>query len=83
MKRYSDLEYLRLSKWNKFTYKLASFFYAIPQALKNAGIGIGRFFKGVGVGIANEFKDIGSTFKNGDWKTKGSYLVMGLGSMAL
>ena len=81
MKRYSDLEYLRLSKWNKFTYKLASFFYAIPQALKNAGIGIGRFFKGVGVGIANEFKDIGSTFKNGDWKTKGSFFVMGLGSM--
>ena len=48
MKRYTDLEYLRLSKWEKFRYSFLSFFAGIPQALKNAGIGIGRFFAKIG-----------------------------------
>ena len=41
MKQYSDLEYLRLPKGQKFTYKLASFFAAIPR-------GIGHFFANIG-----------------------------------
>ena len=45
MNRYSDLEYLRLSRGQKFAYNFTSFFAGIPQALKNAGIGIGRFFQ--------------------------------------
>ena len=49
MKRYSDLEYLRLSKGQKFAYNFTSFFAGIPQALKNAGIGISRFFKKIGL----------------------------------
>ena len=82
MNRYSDLEYLRLSKWQKFSYRLASFFAGIPQALKNAGIGIGRFFKKIALAIGGEFADLFTTFRDGDWKTKGSFLVMGLGSIA-
>ena len=82
MKRYSDLEYLRLSKGEKFLYKLASFFLAIPTALKNAGLAIGRFFKRIGLGIGHEFADLFLTFKNGDYKTRTSYLVMGFGSIA-
>ena len=82
MKRYSDLEFLRLSKWEKFRYKLLCFFAAIPRALKNAGVGIGRFFKNAALGIGREFKDIWLTFKEGDWKTKTSYLVMGFGCLA-
>ena len=82
MNRYSDLEYLRLSKWQKFSYKFLSFFAGIPQALKNAGIGIGRFFKGIAQAIGGEFADLVKTFREGDWKTKSSYLVMGLGSIA-
>lgn len=30
---------------------------------------------------ANDFKEIGLTFKEGDWKTRVSYLVMGFGSI--
>ena len=44
MKQYSDLEYLRLSKGQKFTYKLTSFFTAIPR-------GIGHFFANIGLYI--------------------------------
>ena len=40
MKRYSDLEFLKLSKGQKFLYKLTSFFAAIPpvkKAMKDTG----------------------------------------------
>jgi arabinogalactan oligomer/maltooligosaccharide transport system permease protein len=79
MKKYSDLEFLRLSKGQKLLYKIAAFFSAIPVALKNAGIGIGRFFKNLFLSIGREFSDLFTTFKNGDWKTKLSYLFMGFG----
>ena len=82
MKRYSDLEFLRLSKGQKFLYKLIAFFASIPRAVANFFIGIGRFFKNLGVGIATELADVVSTFAKGDWKTKISYVVMGFGSIA-
>ena len=82
MNRYSDLEYLRLSRGQKFAYNFTSFFAGIPQALKNAGIGIGRFFQRIALAIGGEFADLYKTFRDGDWKTKSSYLVMGLGSIA-
>ena len=82
MKRYSDLEFLKLSKGQKFLYKLTSFFASIPRAVGGIFLAIGRFFRDLGLGIADEFSDIFTTFKEGDWKTRGSFLVMGLGSMA-
>ena len=36
---------------------------------------VANFFKGIG----NDFKEIGVTFKEGDWKTKVSFLIMGFG----
>ena len=82
MKRYSDLEFLKLSKGQKFLYKLTSFFASIPRAIGGIFLAIGRFFRDLGLGIAEEFSDIFTTFKEGDWKTRASFLVMGLGSMA-
>ena len=82
MKKYTDLEYLKLSKWERFQYKFLSFFAAIPVAIWNLFKGIGGFFKKVGLGVANEAKDIWTTFVEGDWKTKLSYLVMGFGCIA-
>ncbi len=82
MKRYTDMEYLRLSKGRKFLYKIAAFFCAIPRGLKNFFLGIVRavvnFFKSIG----REFADIFTTFVKGDWKTKLSYFVMGFGNIA-
>ena len=82
MKRYSDLEYLCLSKNEKFLYKLASFFVSIPRAVANLFIAIGRFFKNAGLAIGRELADIVMTFVKGDWKTKISYVAMGFGSIA-
>lgn len=57
------------------------------KKVKHATIGdffkkIGAWFANSGKSIANEFKDVVQTFKNGDWKTKLSFLVMGFGSIA-
>ena len=82
MKKYSDLEYLKLSKWERFQYKFLSFFAAIPVAIWNAIKGIGNWFKKAGLAIGNEPKDIVMTFVQGDWKTRLSYLIMGFGSIA-
>ena len=82
MKKYSDLEFLRLSKGQRFKYKIAKFFLSIPVAIKNFFVSIGMFFKNLFMAIGGELCDIGSTFVKGDWKTKISYFVMGFGNMA-
>ena len=73
---------LRLSKWERLTYKLMKRILGIPAA-------IGRLFAKIGKGCVNlvkrigaEIKDIVTTFVHGDWKTKLSYLVMGFGNIA-
>ncbi len=82
MKHYSDLEYLKLSKWQRFGYRVASFFAGIPKAIWNFIKRIGLLLKTIALVVANEAKDIWSTFVQGDWKTKVSYLVMGFGCLA-
>ena len=82
MKQYSDLEFLRLSKGKKALYKLLRFFAAIPKKFADLGIGIGRFFKNCALAVGREAGDIWRTFKEGDWKTKLSFLVMGFGCLA-
>ena len=82
MKLNDELEYLKLSKWNKFVYRLLSFFTAIPKKLGGGCVKIGQFFKKLALGLVNELKDIWNTFIQGDWKTKVSFLVMGFGCIA-
>ena len=78
----TDLEFLKLSGPQKKLYKLGAFFASIPGrllgALKGLGKGITRLFLGFG----NWLKTLVLTFKNGDWKTRLSYLIMGFGSCA-
>lgn len=82
MKKYSALEYLKLTKLQRFFYKIACFFVGIPQFFVNIARTIGKFFVKVWNAIKNEILDIVSTFANGDWKTRTSYAVMGFGSLA-
>ncbi len=82
MKKLSNLEYLRLSRFKKIIYKLKCLFSSIPTKFLNLFKKIGRFFKKIGVGIKDNIVDIGRTFKNGDWKTRTSYIIMGFGNLA-
>ena len=78
----TDLEYLKLTKTQKFVYGLKKFFVSIPRWFANLGKaivnGIGGFFAFLG----RDLKEIGTTFIQGDWKTKLSFLIMGFGSIA-
>ncbi len=78
----SDLEFLKLNGLQKLWYKLVTFFVSIPTKLLNGLYAIGNFFKKSGQRIVGEFVDIFTTFKNGDWKTKLSFVVMGFGNLA-
>ncbi len=80
MQRYSDLEYLKLTKLQRFFYKFALFFVSIPLWFKNLGIKIWEFLKKIGLFFYHDFLDLVNTFKNGDWKTRISYVIMGYGS---
>ena len=44
---------------------------------KSAGSKIAGFFKWIG----NDIKEIGVTFKDGDWKTRLSFVIMGFGPL--
>lgn len=82
MKKYTDLEYLRLSKWQKFLYKIVSFFASIPVGIWNLVCGIGRFLKKGALAVYGVLSDIVLTFVRGSIPTKISYLVMGFGNVA-
>ena len=82
MKEITGLDYLKLTKWQRFTYQLKKFFCGIPRWFARVGIKIGRFFSKIGLGFANYFVELFNTFKNGDYKTRVSFFIMGFGSIA-
>ena len=82
MNRLSDLEYLRLSKWKRLGYRLKSFFAAVPLWFVKLFQRIAAGIAALGRGIASEAKMLVSTFLQGSWKTKTSYLIMGFGNIA-
>lgn len=82
MKKYSDLEYLKLPKWHRFLYTLLCLIVGIPGGIWN---GIKKLFAAcasIAKRIGGECADIFQTFKNGDWKTRVSFFIMGFGSLA-
>ena len=80
MKKLNDLEYLKLSKFDAFMYKLKLFLCAIPLWFKSVGLAIVGFFKNFGIGIKNEILDIIRTFTKGNWAVKLSFLIFGFGN---
>ena len=82
MTEITGLDYLKLTKWERFKYKFMVFLRKIPLFFKNLGIKIAKFAKKLVFGVANYFKTLVRTFIDGDWKTKLSFLLMGFGSFA-
>ena len=82
MTEITGLDYLKLTKWERFKYKFMVFLRKIPLFFKNLGIKIAKFSKKLVFGVYNYFKTLVRTFIDGDWKTKLSFLLMGFGSFA-
>lgn len=78
----SELEYLRLPKYRRILHKLAKFFASIPRGIVAIVFAIGRFFKGLGIKISELFQNVVLTWKDGDYKTRISYFLMGFGNIA-
>ncbi len=77
----TELSYLRLNKFQKFIRSFIYFFVSIPSHLWHLICSIGGLFKRFGLAVGGEFKDLFVTFKEGDAKTRVSYLVMGYGQL--
>ena len=75
------VEYKMLNPFQRFVYNFKKFIKAVPKSVASFFIMIGKaivsFFVGIGKGVANYFK----TFVKGDWATKLSYLVFGVGDL--
>ena len=81
MKRLSDLEYLKLNKFQASWYNFLMFFAAIPGwfvSIFKAGVkAVSNFFEG----IRENIQDIVSTFAQGNWAVKLSFFIFGFGNL--
>ncbi len=75
------LDYVQMTKGQRFIYKLKSFFTGIPKAIVAFFRAIGNVIKKFFLGIGKFFKSYGSRFAKGDAGTKLSYIIMGAGSI--
>lgn len=75
------VEYKQLNPFQRFAYNFKNFIFNVPRAVakffKAIGRAIVKFFTGIGKG----FKNYGVTFVKGDWATKLSYLIFGVGDI--
>ena len=81
MEQLSNLQYLELNRLNKILYKLKCFFCGIPVWFVAFFKGLWQKIKNFAIKIKDNIFDIGRTFKNGSWKTKVSFFIMGFGSI--
>ena len=75
------LDYVQMTKGQKFAYKLKSFFAAIPKVIVKFFMYIGYFFKKLFAIIGTGLKGYGYRFAKGDIGTKLSFIIMGAGNM--
>lgn len=78
----SDLEYLRLTKWQKFLCKFIGFFIGIGHFFKRLGLKIGRGCKKLYFKFISEMELLFNTIVKGSWKSRVSTLVMGFGNLS-
>lgn len=76
------IDYIQLNSFQKFGYKSKNFFVNLPHNLAKFFIMLGNFFKKVFLGIGHGFANFGKRFAKGDWATKLSYLIMGMGNIS-
>ena len=81
MKKLTDLEYLKLNKFQAFVYNLKLFLCAIPAFFVKLGLAIVNFFKDLGIAVKDEAVDIATTFTGGNWAVKISFLIFGFGNI--
>lgn len=75
------LDYVQMTKPQRFAYKVKSFFTGIPHAIMKGAAAVGDAIKKFFSTIAHGFIGYGSRFTKGDVGVKTSYLIMGAGNL--
>ncbi|MHB8962737.1 MAG: hypothetical protein ACYC5K_06240, partial [Saccharofermentanales bacterium] len=75
------VDYVTMSPIKKFTYRLKNGIRNFPQRLRKEFKSAGAKLHKSTVAIKNSVKTFFSTFKNGDFRTRLSYLFMGAGCL--
>lgn len=73
------IDYKQLNPFQRFAYNFKEFFKKLPGRVANFFKAIGKAIVKFVVGIGKGFKNYGTTFVKGDWATKLSYLIFGVG----
>ncbi len=81
MTKLSDLQYLKLTKLQRFWYNLTLFLFSIPGWFLKLGKGIVGFFKKIGLSVRDFFVDVATTFSKGNWAVKLSFFIFGFGNL--
>ena len=77
-----DLDYLKKSSWQKFCFKFVKFFKRLPSLLLSLLLFIPKKIWAGIKKVGSVFKTIGHAAKDGDYKTRLSFTVMGFGQLA-
>ncbi len=75
------LDYVQMTKPQRFVYKVKSFFTGIPGAIMKGAAAVGDAIKKFFLTIAGGFVGYGQRFAKGDAGVKASYLFMGMGNL--
>ena len=74
-----DLEYLKMSPLEKFWFNFKSFFKRLPSSFAAFFKAIPKKLYKLWLAFAGIFINIGKAAKDGDWKTRTSFGIMGFG----
>lgn len=76
-----DLAYLKMNVWQKFAYRTKLFFVNLPASCVNFFKFIWAKICALGMKIAGAFQEVYFAARNGDWRTRLSFVVMGFGHL--
>ena len=77
-----DLDYLKKSPFEKFRFNFIAFFKRLPSGFVAFFRAIPKKLYKLWLAFAGIFLNIGRAAKEGDWKTRTSFAVMGFGLLA-
>lgn len=77
-----DLEYLKKSPFEKFWFNFVNFFKGLPSGTASFFKAIPKKLYKLWLAFAGIFLTVGKAAKDGDWKTRASFGIMGFGLLA-
>ena len=83
MQQVSELEYLKMTGWQKFSYRFVMFFKNFPFLFINFfKVKLPQWFIKQGLKFKEMGLTVGRAMKYGDWKTRTSFVVFGFSQLA-